>query len=279
MNAPLRQIAEAIAARPLSPLHAMLETIERTGDGRRFNEIVNTPGIYEHVRGPIEEPLDLGPVIAHPDNICLLGEHGAMLFTEMGSGIFECHTAVLREGRGEWTRSFVRACLHHVFTKTTAVEVWTRCPHANPPTRKLAEEVGAVFEFTNPRGWWEGKDFAPADILCLTIQSWMRDAPGLPERGHWFHERLEAEYARHGRKEPNHPDDAAHDRYVGAAAEMIMGGQPDKGVIFYNRWAAMSGYAPIAVHSYRPVTIDIRDALIVVRPTDFWVATVRPGAH
>ena len=145
--------------------------------------------------------------------------------------------------------------------------------------RQLAEAIGAIFEFTNPRGWIMEGEFVPADIYRLTIQDWMRDAPGLPERGHWFHQKLSAEYARHGRTEPNHPDDDVHDRYVGTAAEMLMGGQPDKAVIFYDRWAAMSGYAPISITSYRPITVDIRDALIVVRPDDFWVALVKPGAH
>lgn len=257
---------------PLSDLHVMLAQIERTFDATRLNEIVNNPSVYPWVKGEADGPLDLSAIVEHPANVLLMGEHGALLFAFRQLRLYEAHTQVLPEGRGPWAVSFVRACLHWMFTRTDAMEIITRCPHGNRPALALAKRINGVYEMTNDRGWWnpEGK-LVPADIYALTIQRWMRTAPGLEERGAWFHRRIEEEYARHGVFEPPHPDDSTHDRYVGAACEMMLGDLPEKAMLLYNRFAAMSGYEPVNLIDYDPLTIDIRDAILIIGGEDFWM--------
>lgn len=168
---------------------------------------------------------------------------------------------------------FTQECLKWMFTRTDAMEIMTRCPHGNLPAKALAKAIGGTYEFTNPNGWVMDGKAVPADIYALRIQDWLRTAPGLEERGAEFHDKLEKEFARLGMGD-NHPDDANHDRHVGAAYEMFMGGQPHKGAVIYNRFASMAGYLPIYVVSTEPfVSVNIQSALLVMKNDDFFVVS------
>lgn len=261
-------------AKPLSSLHVMLESLEIQADAKRLNEIVNHPEVFPWVKGPTDEPIDLTEVVTRGDTVTLLGKHGGILFRCLQPGLWEAHTQIEPAGRGRWALECVQACLAWLLTRTDAMEVMTRCPKGNLAALALAKAIGGVKEFTNPQGWHKDGKPIPADIYGLRIQDWMRMAPGLVERGKWFHDRLTAELAKHGAEEIAHPDDEVHDRYVGAAVEMFLGGQSMKGCILYNRWAAMAGYAPIHVASLNPVAVNIGTALLVVRDGDFTVAGV-----
>ena len=262
-------------AKPISSLHAMLETLEIQTDAARLNEICNHPEVFPWIKGPTDEPVDLTEVVTGGDTVTLLGRHGGILFHCLLPEMWEAHTQVVPEGRGPWALECVQACLAWLYTRTDAMEVVTRCPKGNVAALALAKAAGLSKEFTNPTGWTKDGQPVPADIYALRVQDWIRKAPGLVERGRWFHDRLAGELAKHGAEDLVHPDDEVHDRYVGAAAEMILGGQPVKGCILYNRWATMAGYAPIYVASLDPVAINIGTALLVVKDGDFGVAAVQ----
>jgi len=255
--------------RSLSPMHEMLSGIVCAKDARRLNEIVNHASVLPWVKGSLDGPLDLSVPVADRRNVTLLGEHGAVLFHWHQPGLYEAHTQVLPEGRGGWTLSFVRAALHWLFTRTEATEILTKCPRGNVAAKALARSIHGAFDFTNHHGWFRDGILIPTDIYSLKVQDWVRQAPGLVERGRWFHERLEEEFALHAIQEPPHPDDEAHDRYVGAACEMLLGGQPEKGVAFYNRWAVMAGYEQVKIVMNDPLTVDIKTAVIRVSERDF----------
>lgn len=260
----------------LSPLHAMLSRLELQADARKLNLIVNHPDIHPWVRGLTTGELDVSSVVAQDGTVCLLAEHGGVLFQRLQSGLYEAHSQCLPEGRGAWMVRCTAACLHWLFTHTDACEVVSKCPEGNLAAKGLARAVHLVYQFTNPQGWIADDKPIPADVYGLTIQRWMRSAPGLVERGQQFHRRLESEFARHGVAERPHPNDVNHDRYVGMACEMIFAGQPQKAVMFYNRFATMAGYAPIEMVSLEPMAFDIGNAVVIVHDDDFWVPKVRP---
>jgi hypothetical protein len=253
--------------------------IERIFDGEKINRIVNDPSVYPWVRGPCEGPLDLGPLLQDKRHVCLMAELGGCLFVQQSPGIFEAHTQVLPKGRGEWAINVVSEALHYMFTRTDAVEIWTRCPKGNLGARVLAKAIGGREEMTVQRGWVQDGQIIPATIFSLTVQEWMKTAPGLVEVGEWFHNKLEEEYLISGYAEPVHEDDPSHNRYVGAAVEMIRGGQAFKGEIFYNRLAAMSGYQPIKILNTDPVQIDIRDAVLEMHGRNFFVSSLSNTVH
>ena len=97
-------------------------------------------------------------------------------------------------------------------------------------------------------------------MFSIKIQNWVKTAPLLVERGRWFHRQLESEFERLGRAHIAHADDPEHDRYVGAAVEMLSAAQIYKAVNFYNRWAVMAGYQALALVSADPIVVDIGDA-------------------
>lgn len=262
---------------PLSDLHAMLAKVERQHHALFINRLANDPSIYPWVRGWIVGKIDLTAAAANPANVVLAGEFGATIWMMHQPGLFEVHSFALPAGRGAWMLSFFRACEHIMFTRSNAVELLTRIPKGNIAARALARALGWTFEFRNEKGWIKDLDPIPADIYGLRLQDWARTAPGLEERGHWFHERLEEEFKRHGKTEAPHPDDVTHDRYVGLCMEMMLSGMPDKGVVFYNRWAALSDYQQIAIAGYDPLLVEIVSAQIIVRPDrgDFWCPMVR----
>ena len=266
-------LATEIAPPDKSPVTSLLG-VTRQFDAKRLNEIVNDPAVLPWVRGGVDGPLDLTFAVENPGNVLLVGEHGAMLLIQLQPGLFEAHTQVLPIGRGEWAVNFAKACVFWMFTRTTCFELMTKCPHGNLGARALAKCVGGKKLFTNPRGWSKDGKTIPADIFGITIQDWLLTANGLEERGHWFHERLASEYRKLGRKEAPHPDDDTHDRYVGMACEMFLGGQAQKAVLLYGRWASMADYAPIELMSLDPVAINIQDAVIVMRKNDFYVASL-----
>jgi hypothetical protein len=261
----------------LSQLHADLAALERQADAHLANRIVNDPSIYPWVKGYAIGRLDLTAAIANKANVALFGEHGGMVFHHLMSGIYEAHTSVVEAGRGEWALRMARAALHWMFTRTDAVEIMTRAPRGNLGALTIARAVGATREFVNKHGWVVDGDPVPTAIYGLRIQDWTRTAPGLTERGAWFHRRLEDELRKLKKTEDVHEDDETHDRYVGMACEMMLAGQPMKGQIFYNRWALMAGYRPIQVMSASPLTVDIRSAMICVRGDDFWVMSCPSG--
>lgn len=249
--------------------------IERVFEASRLNHIANDPGVYPWIAGAIQGMLDLSDVVRDPGNIALLWSHGACIFRRHQSGLYEAHTMVLPAGRGGRTIDHVRECLHWMFCCTDAVEIWTRAPQGNLGARALARAIGGVLEFTAARGWVKDGGVVPAAIFTLKIQDWIRDAPELPAIGYEFHVKLQEEYARLGKSEPIHPEDETHNRNVGAAAEMIRGGQPFKAQIFYNRWAHMSAYQELNIVGTDPVLVDISDAVLEVHGGSFFVAECR----
>lgn len=240
--------------------------------------VANDPSVYPSVAGFATGRIDLSPVVANEDNVLLMGEYGGVLFLKHQPGIYEAHTQVLPQGRGKWTLDMVNQALTWMFTRTDCADIMTRIPKGNHGARALAKAIHGVFEFRLERGWVKDGGLVPADIYSLQIQRWlgMSDDPALLSEGMSFHDKIAREYAELGKEEPQHPTDELHDRYAGVAALMIRAGQARKAVIFYNRWAAMAGYAPIAVVSENPTIIDIQEALIqVTNDGDFFVLRIK----
>lgn len=254
--------------------------VVRSFDGAAFNRLINSPDVKPFIATG-DDDLDASALILNQNNILLVGDsddgdcHGAVVFHYIQNGVYEAHTQVEKSRRGPWALEMVEDALLWMFTRTLAVEILTRVPEGNRAALALTKRVHGRYLFRNPRGWVQSGAIVPADVYSLTIQDWIATAPGLEESGAAFHDRLEAEFERLGRKEAQHEEDATHNRYVGAAYAMIAGGAVEKGVIFYNRWAALAGYHPISIFSYAPLTIDIGNAYVIVRSDGtFWVASL-----
>ncbi len=243
--------------------------IERATDATFINQVVNHPAVRPSLSGKPGDRVDLTEIVANPDHLVLQGEFGGMILVQQVDAIWELHTAVLPEGRGEWALEMARSCVDYLFCKTNAVELFTRVPAGNLAAAALTKACGAMFEH---RTWQDlGAGSGWVEIWGGRVQDWARIAPHLAERGKEFHRRLEQKYAALGIKTPVHPEDPWHDRHVGAAAGMILGGQVIKGVLMFNRWAAMAFAPPIKLLSMEPVVLNITDCLVQINGDDFEV--------
>src|ERR1700728_4510326 len=108
----------------------------------RINEIVNHPTIYPSICGFNTRALDLTPTTSNNNHVCLVGEHGCVFFIKHQPGIYEFHTSVLPEGRGEWMIEGSRFAFNYMFTKTDAFELLTKCAYGNVAAKAGAKIVG-----------------------------------------------------------------------------------------------------------------------------------------
>lgn len=217
--------------------------IERQHSADRINVVLNHPAIRPWVANDRDGVIDLSATIADQRNVVLMGEHGGVAFLWMQPGVYEAHTQVLPQGRGEWTRALTEACIRHMFTKTNAYEIVTRVPSGHLAAKAAAEAQGMRYEFTRENGVCFRNRIVDAHMYSFRVQDWVPAGIGLIQTGQWFHNRLHQEADRLGIQDLPHADDANHNRYLGAAVEMVIGGQAAKGVGFYNRWVSMSRQA------------------------------------
>jgi len=164
-----------------------------------------------------------------------------------------------------------RTAFSHMFLNTDAFELLTKCPYGNVAAKAGAKVVGCSLRFTTRAIWPSGESLVPIDVYSIILQEWVKHANNLTESGKWFHETLDLEYTTLGKDLSVHEEDETHDRYVGAAVEMIRGGQVAKAISFYNRWAVMSDYKKISLISAKPLIINIDEALIQIEQDKFKV--------
>lgn len=248
--------------------------VERHTDAEFLNRVANDPSVAPMIRGYQPGPLNFSDMAKDENIFILAGEYGALVFHRHQFGLFEVHSQVLKEGRGAWALEFAWACLSWMFCRTEAMEILTRCPKGNLPALALAKRVGMRKSFINPQGWVKDLDPIPADIMWLSVHDWLQGAPELEDQGMWFRARLDSDFKRHGwtKEWPNVP---AFTRYAGATFEMCAGGQADKAVLLFNRFAVMADCAPVQIINYDPLTIDIGDALVIVSEGDCWTASIK----
>jgi hypothetical protein len=228
-----------------------------------LNEIANDPDVRPWI-APGNEPLDLSFQVANRNNILLVGEHGCCMFLHMLPGIYEVHTQVRKEGRGEWTDALTAECARQMFLRTDCYEIMTRVPKGHLGAKTAAIRGGMRYDFTREKELWFRGHLIDVHIYSFRIQDWLPMAPAsVSDLGRKFHDRLHEEAERLGITDPSHADDENHNLYVGAAVELAQCGFPVKAVLVYNRWAIASRHEPITLLSLSPVVVKIDHGLYV----------------
>jgi hypothetical protein len=244
------------------------------------NRILNDPDVFPLIAVPGLEKFDITPQIRDPANYFLCVEGGCIVFMPdlPGSGLYEVHTNFLPAHRGRYA---VRASLEAyrwMFTRTDCMMLQTRVPAFNVAASRFCGVIGATLWFERKSAWTTSEGHAyDLKFYTLSYMDWTRKHPEpLIASGRRFHDRLTFERERLGHPEPEvHPDEECHDLHVGACAEMIYGGQPEKAVQVYNRWARFAGYGQIALLQRNPLVIDIGDCVLLVADGNFRVITCR----
>lgn len=257
-----------ISRRPSSP-------IRRSFDAGDINPILNDPEVFASVTVPGVDKIDVTEIVNDPRNVLIMSDGGGVLFIQQEPGIYEVHTNFLKAYRGRHAIAVSRDAYRWMFTHTDCVALLTKVPAFNKAAKWFCAFVGATREFDRKAVWPTKNGFVDLSFWALRYPDWVRKTPELIESGKAFHRHLEEELARHGIDEPHHGDEECHDRYVGACAQMVYGGQPEKAVILYNSWARFSGYGQIALLSRNPLVVDIGDAVLQIDDGTFKVVFCR----
>lgn len=257
--------------------------VTRSFDATAFNAICNDPAVAPWVTLAPGQVIDVAPLLeGNSPHVLLMAEGGGVIAICHDIGIYEIHTAFLKPDRaklstaGPHIRNVCLAAYYWLFTHTECWMLLTRIPAHNRAAVIFAPLVGWVKEFER-KNIWPTASGEKVDLTFWSIRydDWVRKTPGLMQSGKWFHQRLDAEMARHGVTHPRHADEDCHDLHVGAAIEMIFAGQLDKAMILYNRWAKFAGYGPISLVARNPCVIDIGDALLQCANDTFKVIKCR----
>lgn len=229
-------------------------TLRRYYDATLLNSVVNDPSVQPWVvPWGVARPLDCTPQVRDLRNVLLMDASGGFLFQYCELAVYEVHTQFLPEGRGSAAIEAATAAMDYMFMKTDCMELTTRIPGNNAAARALALAVGFRQDFVVPKAWQSGpKDFEALGCYVLTWRDWIRNGHRLSAQGEWFHERITALWPQ----APEHPADSHHDRVVGATLGMILGGQLDKALSLYNRWARLAGYDPLVLVSRNPIVME-----------------------
>jgi hypothetical protein len=254
----------------------------RSFDVAKANAIVNHSAVLPFVAGPDHGALDLSPIIADHRNVLLEAEGGFILCCAAEPNTYQVHTAFLPDHRGLHAVDASLAAYRFMFTATDCLTLLTMVPEIDRKTslatRISTRLVGFELDFAMDAAVWGEAEAVPTRFYSLHYHRWLkRNADALIKAGHAFHDRFEAERLRLGPPSAprNHPDCMAHDLYAGACAEMIYGGQPEKGVCLYNQWARRAGYLQIQLLSRSPLVIDIGDAVLMMGDQTFKVIKLR----
>lgn len=245
--------------RPPSPTQA---PVHRTMDAARLNVVANDPSVLPSLGFGGDAPLDLSEIVENPANVAIVGEHGGFIAVNQGAGQYEVHSLFLPEGRGGAAAALALVAFRYMFTATDAQRIVTKVPESNRAAASLARHVGFRPAFERQGAWVDG---GAVSYQALGFARWLARDPVVQAEGEWFHDQLSAAKSAAGSEQPEHDDDPAHDRAVGAAVLMLKAGNPFKAALTYNQWAAFAGYAPLTILSQSPLLLDVVDAIVEVR--------------
>jgi RimJ/RimL family protein N-acetyltransferase len=236
--------------------------IRRTFDARFLNAVANHEEVRPWIGG--QGLLDLAPVIANSANVALVTDHGGWVLAKSEPGIYELHTLFLKAGRGRAYFDHAAEAMRYMFARTDAREIVTRIPASNRGAAFAAARVGFRERFSRKDAFRAaGGALVDVSYQALTIDDWWPTDPEALAAGEVFHAQIETAKVRFDSALPDHPEDLTHDRAAGAACLMIAAGNARKGVWFYNRWAALAGYAPINLLTETPLVIDTGAGVVV----------------
>jgi RimJ/RimL family protein N-acetyltransferase len=115
--------------------------ISRTLNRRLMESIANHPEVRPHIGGDPEAPLDLTAFFENDQNIALVGEHGGFLCGWSAPSVYEIHTMVLPEGRGQWAYDLAKAGRNWM-EEFGALHLWTRVHPDAPHVRRFTLKAG-----------------------------------------------------------------------------------------------------------------------------------------
>lgn len=225
----------------------------RTLNAEIFNSVANNPGIRPYLGG--QDELDLTNIIENANNYCFLTDDktGAHILINKGQGTYEVHTLSLPNARGSHMRKLMQEARAFMFLQTDCIELQTFVPDGQANVLLWAQYAGFSEDFFRDKCFNYKGDMIGGTYLSLSYNDWvLKDKDNL-KVGQEFHKVIEPFELL------THPDDAVHDAWAGATCRSY---NLPKAISYYNKWAARTGYAQLAIVSIAPFVIDFGNAIL-----------------
>ena len=124
-------------------------TIRRTFDPTFLNEVVNHAEVRPWLGQDRASRISMDALIANPDNVALVNDHGGFIYVMRALREYEVHTQFLPRGRGASAVTAAKASLRYMFDVMNAKLIVTDVPDDNSGAMRLALGVG--FEHVRDR--------------------------------------------------------------------------------------------------------------------------------
>lgn len=235
--------------------------IKRIFDATRFNELANDTDIKALIAPYGTGELDLQPLLDNPLNVAIGNDDGGFVATKLETGVYEVHT-LFHPQHASRAGVIARAGIRWMFERTDCFELQTKVPLPNEHALAFSYSNNFTHWFTRKSVWQFAVDRAVSvDYLYLTWNHWLDcDSAHYHKIGREWHDQLFS-----------HPEDYSHYCVVGASVQMVKGGQPEKAIQLYNRWARLAGYECIYRTCLDPLCIVMGDTAICVDGEEFQV--------
>ena len=247
--------------------------MQRVLNATALNLIAEDPEVKPWIgQEDLDAPVILDPVAENPANFCFLSEsgQGAYVVINKGGSLYEAHSLAIPAARGREMLRLMHDGFEFLFTATDCLEVTTFVPDGNEAAASWASIAGFRPSFRREAFFPLHGEKVGGWFMTLGYADWVMRAPGLITVGAGFHMDLE-EFDR----AETHPDDEAHDRWVGATIKGIVAGNIAKAIPLYNRWATVSGYRQAQIITLTPPLVDIGDAVIQMTDGELQFLKVR----
>lgn len=208
--------------------------IEKSYDATLFDYLVTIPsvakgcGYKENVTTiTTQELLD---ALGKDNAFVLIWKNlGGFIITRAYGTTYTVHTMFSPKAPSSEVLAACEAGFAHMFLDEDCTELRTSASHKNKPAMHLCFKTNWRPLYTTP----SMVDENTRDTLFVkTIEEWIIESSWLGLIGEDFHNSITA----------THTDCSVHDRFVGAAIEMVQAFNTAKAVRTYNKWAACSNY-------------------------------------
>ncbi len=246
----------------------------RSLDPEPFNRIFNDPSVRPWM-GHGCEAQDLSVVVGNPANFCFLtpNHDGGYIVARLDEGLYVAHTLALPSARGRPMLKLMREGFAYMFTATDAVEIVTTCPDGNEAGARWADCAGFVETHRREGSFPMMGKLVGASYRSLLYRDWVLRHEPNRRAGQAFHDQLHAANPALAL----HPDDPAHDAWVGATIAGCQAGNISKSINLFNRWALQTGYFPSAILSHVPPVIHSGDAILGLSAAGVEILSVKVG--
>lgn len=240
----------------------LVETpVRRTMDATFLNTVANDPSVRPWLGG--DGPLELSAQINNPLNLAGVSAEGGFVAQSLGDCRYEVHSLFLPVKKTGAVKA-MRAALDYIFSASDAMELITKVPDDNTSARGLAILAGFRSLFSAQMPWSAGVRKL-IDVRVIELDEWALRSQAALESGQWLHRQFADVLTARGSVLPPHSaKDDVHDRMAGAAMLMIRTGNIAKGVLFYNRWAALAGYPLIKWLRDHPTILDLEGMIVEI---------------